>query len=262
MKTESKKMTTIQIFYFVLFLVLALLFALYGFAIFSIHSGSRFYLVWFGLCGLSALLAVFTKFGLFGKISMPVRIIALSILGICLLVFLYTQVRIMTHFRDTAPDNLDYVIVLGAQMRPDGPSVVLRYRLDNAYEYLKNNPDTVCIVSGGKGPNETEPEAYGMRDYLISKGIDASKIITEDKSGNTIQNILYSKELMSSPDASVGIVTNNFHVYRGTALAKKQGLTNVHGISARSSYGYLPNNMLREFVGILKDSLLGNMYFF
>lgn len=255
-------MTTIQIFLIVIFLVLALLFAVYGIAIFSIHSGSRFYMVWFGLSGLCLILAAFTKFGLFGKISMPVRVIALSILGLCVLLFLYTQIRILTHFRDTAPDNLDYIIVLGAQMRPDGPSVVLRYRLDTAVKYLNESPETICIVSGGKGPNETNPEADGMRDYLISEGIDSSRIITENKSGNTIQNILYSKQLMRSPDASVGIVTNNFHVYRGTALAKKQGLTRVYGISARSSFGYLPNNMLREFVGILKDSLLGNMNFF
>lgn len=255
-------MTTIQIFLIVIFLVLALLFAVYGIAIFSIHSGSRFYMVWFGLSGLCLILAAFTRFGLFGKISMPVRVIALSILGLCVLLFLYTQIRILTHFKDTAPDNLDYIIVLGAQMRPDGPSVVLRYRLDKAADYLKENPETVCIVSGGKGPNETVPEADGMRDYLISQGIASSRIITENRSGNTIQNILYSKQLMRSPDASVGIVTNNFHVYRGTALAKKQGLTRVYGISARSSFGYLPNNMLREFVGILKDSLLGNMNFF
>ena len=255
-------MTTIQIFLIVIFIVLAVLFAVYGIAIFSIHSGSRFYMVWFGLSALCLILAAFTKFDLFAKIPVPLRIIALSILGLCVLVYLYTQIRIMTHFRDTAPDNLDYVIVLGAQMRSDGPSVVLRYRLDTAVKYLESNPETVCIVSGGKGPNETEPEADGMRDYLIAKGIDASRIITEDRSGNTIQNILYSKKLMNSSDASVGIVTNNFHVYRGTALARKQGLSNVYGISARSSFGYLPNNMTREFVGILKDSLLGNMNFF
>jgi len=67
---------------------------------------------------------------------------------------------------------------------------------------------------------------------------------------------------MDEENSSVGIVTNNFHVYRGTALARKQGFSNVYGIPAPSSPAYLPNNMLREFVGILKDTLQGNMNFF
>ncbi len=262
MKTEHKRMTKLQIVFTVLFLVIAIVSLLYGIAIYSIHSGSKFFTVWFGLSGLSVLLAALTGFGLIGKIPTFVRIAALVVIGLCFLLLLYTQIRILTHFNDKAPSDLDYIVVLGAQMRPSGPSLVLQFRLDTAAEYLKNNPGTVCIVSGGMGPNETEPEAFGMRDYLISKGIDPSRILTESGSGNTIQNILYSKELMDEENSSVGIVTNNFHVYRGTALARKQGFSNVYGIPAPSSPAYLPNNMLREFVGILKDTLQGNMNFF
>lgn len=262
MKTEQRKMTTVKIIFTIVFLVIAILSLLYGIAIYSIHSGSRFYIVWFALSGFCLILAAFSAFGIFSKIPVPVRAAFLILTGLGLIVLLYTQVRILNHFKDKAPGNLDYLIVLGAQMRADGPSVVLQYRLDTAYDYLSANPGTVCIVSGGKGPNETEPEAYGMRDYLTAKGIDSSRILTEDKSANTIQNILFSKEIIADDSASVGIVTNNFHLCRGLSLAKKQGLNNVHGLAAPSNPGYLPNNMLREFVGILKDSLLGNMNFF
>lgn len=258
---EKKKLGLSQIIWTVLFLLLAILFVIYGIAIMMINSGSRFFLVWFALGAASVLLAVFSYFRIFSKIPVPLRVILIGTVLVCFGVFLYTQIRILAHFRDKGPRNLDYIIVLGAQMRETGPSVVLQYRLDTAITYLNENPDTVCIVSGGQGRNESAPEAEGMKKYLMEHGISGDRILTEDRSSNTIENILFSKKLLSSENASVGIVTNNFHVYRGLSLAKKQGLTSTYGISAPSSPPYLPNNMLREFVGILKDSLLGNMNF-
>lgn len=115
--------------------------------------------------------------------------------------------------------GLDYIIVLGAQVRKDGPSPVLKYRLDKAVEYLNENPDTVCIVSGGQGSNEPWTEAEGMAQYLQEKGIDTARILTEDQSQTTEQNITNSKMLMKE-GASVGIVTNNFHVFRALQIAK------------------------------------------
>lgn len=78
--------------------------------------------------------------------------------------------------------DLDYVVVLGAQVRKSGPSLVLRYRLDKAIEYLDENPNTICIVSGGKGPNEPFPEAQGMADYLKEHGIAEQRILEEPDS--------------------------------------------------------------------------------
>ena len=97
-----------------------------------------------------------------------------------------------------------------------------------------------------------------MKDYLVKAGIPGDRIIVEDRALNTVQNIQYSKALMSSPDAPTAIVTNNFHVTRGLALARGQGLTDVCAIAAPSDPLYLPNNMLREFFGLTKDFLQGN----
>lgn len=84
-----------------------------------------------------------------------------------------------------ANPNLDYVVVLGAQVRKSGPSKVLRYRLDTAINYLNENPGTICIVSGGKGPNEPVAEAQGMTNYLESYSIKKNRIIKEMKSKTT-----------------------------------------------------------------------------
>lgn len=149
--------------------------------------------------------------------------------------------------------NFNYIIVLGAQVKENGPSAVLKYRLDVAIEYLNENPDTVCIVSGGQGYNEPFSEAKGMADYLKNQGIDVERIIQEDKSTTTVENIKFSMALMEQKNASVGVVANDFHVYRATQIAKKQGLHDVSGIAAYSSIPYLPNNILRECCGILVD---------
>ena len=136
--------------------------------------------------------------------------------------------------------------------------MVLKYRLDQAYDYLKDNEATICIVSGGQGSNEPCTEAEAMERYLEDRGITSSRIIREDRSRNTLENLRFSKELIKE-GASVGIVTNNFHMFRGVAIAKKQGYTDVCGIPASSNPIYLPNNMLREFFGVIKDKLRGNI---
>ena len=162
-------------------------------------------------------------------------------------------------FTSKGEKNLDYIIVLGAQVRKDGPSVALRYRLDAAIDYLNENPSTVCIVSGGQGANEPYTEAEGMAKYLIEKGIDSRKIILEGKSQTTVENIRNSKKLMKEDYNGVGIITNNFHMFRALRVAEVQGLENICGISAKSNVLYLPNNVLRECGGILKNWLLKNI---
>lgn len=181
------------------------------------------------------------------KVPHPVKIFAGMIVCIGLLVFCIVEGCVISQMHADGRGGLDYIIVLGAQVRKDGPSPVLKYRLDKAVEYLNENPDTVCIVSGGQGSNEPWSEAEGMARYLQEKGIDTARILPEDKSQTTGQNITNSKKLMKE-GASVGIVTNNFHVFRALQIAKKYGLSDVCGIAADSTPKYLPNNMLREFL--------------
>ena len=121
-------------------------------------------------------------------------------------------------------------------------------------------PLAVCgLTIGGKGESEPVSEGEGMIQYLVKQGIEPARIIVEDRALNTVQNIQFSKRLMSSPDASTALVTNNFHVSRAAALARKQGITNVYAIAAPSDPAYLPNNMFREFFGLTKDFLAGNL---
>lgn len=245
--------------YTIIWIVAGILLIGYGFVGYRAGSGNGFYKVWIAGGILCFLMEVLRRLKVWDKLPKPLKVIFLSIVGAGLALFIAVEGFILSGFGKKGEPGLDYIIVLGAQVRRTGPSVVLKYRLDKAYDYLIENPETICICSGGKGSNEHIPEGEGMRDYLLGKGIDESRIIVENKSENTVQNILYSYELVDEERDRIGIVTNNFHVFRATAIARKQGGENIVGISADSNPLYLPNNMSRECIGVIKDVLMGNM---
>ena len=93
------------------------------------------------------------------------------------------------------PEKTDLIVVLGCQVRGETPSRMLRHRLDTAYEAMQKHPDALCVVSGGKGSDELISEAEAMRRYLVEKGADESRIVMEDKSTNTFENIKFSFEI-------------------------------------------------------------------
>ena len=232
---------------------------LYGCLILSILSGTSFFAVWFVLGGVCFLFAAAARFHVWQNLPMGGKAAFLILVFACLAFFVFVEAKILTCFGEEGEKDLDYIIVLGAQVRDDGPSVVLQYRLDTAFDYLEENPDTLCIVSGGQGANEPCTEAEAMRDYLVAKGIAEERILTEAESASTLENIQNSMKLLDPETDSVGIVTNDFHLYRGTGIARKAGIRHVSGIAAPSLPLYFPNNMLREFFGVVKDTLKGNM---
>ena len=255
----------------ILFTIIGILCVLYGIAVFLIRSGTMFYAVWLALGACFLLLGFLARIRFYDRLPKILKALLLIAAAAVILLFIICEGFVLRGFGSRAPEGLDYLIVLGAQVREDGPSAVLKYRLDAAasavlkyrldaaVDYLKENESTLCIVTGGKGEGEPLTEGEGMKQYLTAQGIDPARILVEDQARNTVQNIQFSKQLMSSPDASTALVTNNFHVTRATALARKQGLTNVYAIAAPSDPVYLPNNMFREFFGLTKDFLAGNL---
>lgn len=154
--------------------------------------------------------------------------------------------------------ELEYLIVLGAHINGTEPSRALQNRLNTAMEYLEKNPKTLVVVSGGKGSDEDISEAEAMGKYLICRGIAAERIILEDQSTNTVENLKFTAKLISK-EAKIGIVTNDFHIYRSLKLAKKQGYTSVCGISAPSVPLYQPYYVLREILAMIKEWLFHNI---
>lgn len=240
--------------------MLAALFCLgYCFTVFRIHSGGSFYLIW-GMGGVAFIgLACMVYFDWWARLPKWFRRIAVCLIVTGASLFIIIEGCIISRYHAKGEPGLDYIIVLGAQMKENGPSAVLQFRLDAAYDYLVENENTLCVVSGGQGSNEPCSEAEGMFLYLTKKGIEPERILLEDQSTDTSENIAYSARLIGDKNVSVGIVTNNFHVFRSVHIAKHEGFRKVCGIAARSNVYFQLNNMLREFFGVLKDLLCGNM---
>lgn len=236
---------------FLIFTVLAVLCVVYSGMVLATGSGTSFFLVWIGLAVLSFLFGYSIWKSFWKKVPRLVKGICIAVIAVGFTAFFIVEGCIISQMHEKGKAGLDYIIVLGAQVRESGPSAALKYRLDEAVEYLEDNPKTICIVSGGQGANEPYSEAEGMAQYLKEQGIDASRILLEDKSLNTEQNMEYSKALIKD-GASVGIITNDFHLFRAKQIARKYGLDNVCGIAAKSTPVYLPNNMLREFLAEIK----------
>lgn len=244
----------------IVFYVLAALFLVYCIGVIaSKAAGTKFFLVWIAAAALCAALGFGLQKGFWERLPHPARVTALVIFGAALACFLLAEGLIVSGFFAKGSGELPYIVVLGAQMKENGPSVVLAKRLDCAAAYLEENPDTLCVLSGGKGSNEPVSEAEGMYAYLVKKGVDPERLILEDQSRNTVQNLSNSRKLIPPDVTKIGVVTSNFHVFRGVRLARANGFPEAEGIAAPSGVYFLPNNMLREFFGVMKDWLFGNL---
>lgn len=159
-------------------------------------------------------------------------LIALLCAGMLLFAVLETLV-ITGAQADEPPRDAQCVIVLGAGVNGTTPSLMLRSRLDAALAFAQEHPTLPIICSGGQGAGEDISEADCMADWLIARGVDASRIYREDKSTSTAENFAFSFALMEqlgfSPDKSFVYITNDYHLYRAGRIA---GTDAAHGVAA------------------------------
>ncbi len=224
-----------------------------SFSWFWLFLGGAFFLA-------GAVCCVPVLYAAFGRIPSAVKISGGIFLAACLAGFLFVEGCIISGMTGNNGEPVEYLIVLGAQVKGTRVSKALSQRLSRAAEYLREHEDTVVIVSGGRGQGEDISEAAAMKEWLMNQGIGEERILEEDKSVNTSQNIRFSKELMENPEALAGIVSNDFHVFRAAHIAKAQGL-NAVPIPAPTSPGMYPHYMVREAFAIVKDLAAGNMVF-
>ena len=166
--------------------------------------------------------------------------------------------------------DFDYVIIHGCGLA-DGERMtkLLSDRVDKAIEiYNRCRVKPVIIPSGGKGSDEKRSEAEAMKIYLLDHGIQEDKIILEDRSATTKENLINSKEIIDwrYGRKKTALVSSNYHIYRCLRIAKSVGLK-CTGIGARVALYYWPSALIREFIavfltkGFLIRSLLGYLLF-
>lgn len=244
----------------VILAVLGLICIAYCIGIYIVGFGTLFFLMWGAMGAVFILMAVLlSSKKIMDAVPRWVKRTFVALVCVGILIFVAVEGMVLSRYSANAAPGADYCIILGAQWKSTGPSEVLRRRLDRAVEYLKESVDTKVVVSGGQGGNEPIAEAVGMKEYLIQSGIAEDRILVEALSGNTYENLMFSGRLIDTVNSRVVIVTNNFHVFRAVKIAEKQGYRNVDGLAASSVTGMLPNNLFREFFGVVKDFVTGHL---
>lgn len=240
-----------------LFSILGAACAVYGVTVLSIV-GTRAWFNWFYLCLGIALLAVLAVWPSGSKRGVRKKRVFAAAAAVCAAVFLISVAGLYVFGHIGPESSADYVILLGTQYRTDGPSVEYRARLEAAYGYLTENPGSILIASGGKGSNEPVSEAEGAKRYLTAKGIPEDRILTEDKSTNTAENLVFTADVLRQMGEDTGsirvvIVSSEYHLLRAACLAKRLGFTDVSCLGCRGLEILLPQWYTREFFALVKD---------
>jgi uncharacterized SAM-binding protein YcdF (DUF218 family) len=190
----------------------------------------------------------------------PLRITVMIIVCLGILSFAAVEAIIIAYENTCrADEKANFVIVPGCGIFPDGRlTLTLKDRLDTACGYIQQHKNTICIVSGGKGKNEPFPEAQGMKEYLVLKGISPSMIIEEPDSHDTLENMAYCSEIMDrlfpGKEKTAVVVTSGFHVFRALLLANNNGIK-ASGISAPIPWYLAINDYMREYIGVLHTAV-------
>ena len=160
------------------------------------------------------------------------------------------------------PEN-SVVVVLGAAVLGRRPSGELSARIQKAAEYMEENPLSICVASGGQGDGEWISEALCIKEELVTQyGISENRILMEDQSRNTIQNLENTAELIRTNHLSeeIVLVTDAYHMYRSEKIAQKAGLS-PHGLAVYTDKRLLPSSVIREFCALTKAIILDSLLF-
>ena len=192
------------------------------------------------------------------KIFTVILVIGLIVVG------LTEAVIIKASFGDPE-EEVDYIVVLGAKVNADGPSVSLWDRICAAYEYLEDHPNVTAVLSGGQGTDEPITEAECIYRELVELGIDPSRLWMEDEATSTWENINFTLDLIEEKTGErptkLGVLSSEYHLFRASLFARKCGIEEFVGIPAKTSrLSQAVNHFMREVAGVWHYIILGGQY--
>lgn len=187
-----------------------------------------------------------------------------GILCVGLLIVSVTEVLVIRASFGDPERDCEFVLVLGAKVREDGPSVSLMNRIDAAYEYLIAHPDSIAIVSGGQGVDEPITEAECMYTHLVERGIDPERVWMEDQATSTWENMNFTLDLIESRTGKrpevLGLVSSEYHLFRAGMFARDCGVESVGIPTHTTRLSQMINHFMREVAGVWHYLILGGQY--
>lgn len=271
---------------FLLYTVFAFLYTTV--VIYASGTATSFLWFWPVTCFVAVVAAVGLFFVLIGKLpQLKTAAMCLCVLfWLCVTVFLSVEAIIFSAGRKEPNPDAEYVIILGAQVRGEVPTLVLNARIKTAAEYLTKHPNAIAVASGGKGSGENISEAEAIKRGLMRLGISEERILLEDVSTSTAENLRFSANAIQqyevlnangggglegnaesgNPDGEkiyfvpeeVVLVTSDFHVFRGVKLAKNLGYKKISGLGATDFFAVTVQYYVREFFAVIAECFRGN----
>ena len=177
------------------------------------------------------------------------------------LLFLVFEIPVLLAARTDPDPGRKYLVVLGAEVVGTRPSRSLNYRLNAALAYLEQYPESLCVVSGGKGEKEEISEAECMFRVLTERGIASERILLEDRSTSTMENLSFSFALIRSrgdePDGNTALLSASYHLCRAKRMAKLLGVQSACVAAPPGNPFLAANFFIREAFGMMHLMLFG-----
>lgn len=252
-------------------IILGILSIFYDFILIIINPGtfldilSSFTHIWLALGAYLIFLGIYRKktgHSFWSIWKRWIKITTVSLLSACGIIAIINLTLILKPEVVSINEKTEQVILLGGGIDKDGrlpKSVIMR--VEKAAEYLNNNPEAICVVTGGTLKWLPYPEAPELKNQLVNRGVAPERILVEDQAKDTIQNFKFSckmlaefkgqsiQEVLESPTA---VVTSRFHLRRSERLARRMGFKNIKGIPAACPAIYVPHNYVREICAYVK----------
>ena len=175
--------------------------------------------------------------------------------------FMAAELPVLSGAHGDADAAADWLIVMGAGVNGDEPSLSLQNRLEKAQSWLLEHPNGVAILSGGQGDGENLSEADCMYAWLLARGVAPERLIREDQATSSYENIAFSLALLQAhggdPAGPVAIVSNEYHLCRIRLIATQLGAQPVC-VAARTPYPILfLNYAVREAFALWQIWIFG-----
>ena len=206
----------------------------------------------------SMILPMYDKKGFYYHIYLWLELLSYSIVSYFECILISTVILAYRSAVRIPRFDKDYIIILGCMIRKDGTlTPILKNRADRAIEFSKmqkeaSDKDIIFVPSGGKGNDEIISEGEAIKNYLVDQGISEEKILTENKSKNTYQNIKFSYELINknSDNPNIAFSTTNYHVFRAGIIATEQNIR-IEGIGSKTKSYFWINAFVREYIATI-----------